>query len=106
MIDNARIGDDLAMVNDAQLRVDVPAHLAPVEALEEVPPVAEEASATKEEEGAPAEESTSAAEAEAGSEGAEAASRGQSRGSNPYDGRTAKGKAWYRGFDAAVTGRE
>lgn len=97
MIDDARIGDELAMVNDARVQVDDPRAEPPADAPMVVGGEAEtpsDASMAAQVVPAPADEESEVAE------GRLAAQSGQPRTANPYDGRSIRGKAWYRGYDA------
>jgi hypothetical protein len=99
MINDAQIGDPPAVKNDAQVIGN-----EPLPGAEEIPPQEapevedEEAVEESSEEGQETVEEK-ADDDDAESQGRAAAEAGEER-SNPYDGRTAKGKAWYRGYDS------
>lgn len=99
MINDAQVGDRPAVTDDGPRVGDNPhPGMAPVEAPGEESEHWKEEGWGIEQEQAPEPVAEDPYEAE----GRGAAESGDDRSSNPYDGRTSQGKAWYRGFDAAV----
>ncbi len=110
MIDDARIGDELAMVNDAQVLSDDPRAKPPsdapmsVTAADETGQAVTQSAAAMEVATQPTGSVTTSTvnpEPEE-AEGRAAAEAKKARSSNPYDGRTSQGKAWYRGYDSVT----
>lgn len=118
MINDAQVGDAPAMVSDARAGDTSETLTEPqmppeaiVEPAEEAPPAESEPAVEAEPEPEPESSDEEAVvddeprseareDLDAEAQGRLAAEAGEGRGSNPYDGRTANGRAWYRGFDS------
>jgi hypothetical protein len=102
MIDDAQLGEKPQMINDAQILSDrlsserePPAEEAVVEERSVEQP--ESAVTTPDPEG---DETPDPDEDDHEAQGRASAEAGEPRSTNPYDGRRAEGKAWFRGWDS------